>query len=124
MSDDHSQHYSESSFWKKVKKVAKKIGRPLLHKSLILYYVGADPKTPKWAKGTVAAALGYFIWPLDAIPDFVPAVGYGDDAVAIAAALAAIAMCITKEHRSKATLKLRDWFASDEGQEVVKLPNN
>src|SRR4030042_5157737 len=101
MSDEFSQHYSEQSFWEKVKKYAKQIGRATLEKALILYYVGIDQNTPLWAKGVISAALGYLIFPLDAIPDLTPFVGYADDAGAIAAALAAVAMCISKEHRDK-----------------------
>jgi uncharacterized membrane protein YkvA (DUF1232 family) len=107
---DYKEHYSEESFWGKVKKYGRKVGAETLEKVLILYYVGIDPLTPKWAKGVIAGALGYFIFPLDAIPDLTPIVGYADDLGAITAALAAIAMCITKEHKNKAKEKLKEWF--------------
>ena len=105
-----SSHYSEASFWEKVKGSAKTAGKEVLEKALILYYVGIDPHTPAWAKGIVAAALGYFIFPLDAIPDLAPFVGYSDDLGAIAAALAAIAACISKTHVSDAKAKVAEWF--------------
>ena len=107
---DYKEQYSEESFWGKVKKYAKKIGAETMEKVLILYYVGIDPLTPAWAKGVIAGALGYFIFPLDAIPDITPIVGYADDLGVLAAALASIAMCITKEHRNKAKEKLKEWF--------------
>jgi uncharacterized membrane protein YkvA (DUF1232 family) len=106
---DYKEHYSEESFWGKVKKYGRKVGAETLEKVLILYYVGIDPLTPKWAKGVIAGALGYFIFPLDAIPDLTPIVGYADDLGAITAAIATIAMCITKEHRKKAKEKLKEW---------------
>ena len=80
MSDDYAEHYSERSFWGKVKRYAKQIGKATVEKALILYYVGVDSKTPKWAKGVIAASLGYLIFPLDSIPDLTPFVGYADDA--------------------------------------------
>ncbi|MCE9614212.1 MAG: DUF1232 domain-containing protein [Lentisphaerae bacterium] len=113
MTEDFSKHFSKASFWKKVKTYARQIGRGSLHQALILYYVGIDPKTPAWAKGVVAAALGYLIFPLDAIPDLTPFAGYADDAGAIAAALAAIAMRINKRHRDQASAQLKAWFGDD-----------
>ncbi len=89
LDDDFSKHYSESSFWDKLLHYAKQAGREVVHKALILYYVGNDPATPVWAKGVIAAALGYFIFPIDAIPDLTPFIGYADDLGAIVAAMAA-----------------------------------
>jgi uncharacterized membrane protein YkvA (DUF1232 family) len=54
--------------------------------------------------------LGYLIYPLDAIPDLTPIVGYADDLGARPSALAARPMCITKEHKNKAKEKLKEWF--------------
>ena len=38
----------------------------------------------------IVGALAYFICPVDAIPDLTPIVGYADDAVVIAAAVASL----------------------------------
>ena len=110
MEDNYSKHYSDSSFWDKIGKYAKQIGRKTLHSALILYYVGIDNKTPSWAKGVILASLGYLIFPFDAIPDLTPFAGYADDAGAIASALAAIAGSITIEHKNKADQKIGEWF--------------
>ena len=85
---DYKEQYSEDSFWGKVKKYGKKVGSETLEKVLILYYVGIDPLTPAWAKSVIAGALGYFIFPLDAIPDITPVVGYADDLGVLVAVLA------------------------------------
>jgi len=42
---------------------------------LILFYALQSPYTPAWAKSFVLGALGYFIFPVDAIPDIVTGVG-------------------------------------------------
>ncbi len=110
MEDNYAKHYSEKSFWDKIKKYAKQIGNKTLHSALILYYVGVDKQTPSWAKGVILASLGYLIFPFDAIPDITPFAGYADDAGAIASALAAIAGSITNEHKSKADQKIVEWF--------------
>jgi uncharacterized membrane protein YkvA (DUF1232 family) len=110
MEENYSKHYSEKSFWDKVKKYAKQIGNKTLHSALVLYYVGLDNQTPKWAKGVILASLGYLIFPFDAIPDITPFAGYADDAGAIASALAVIAGSITIEHKNKADQKIVEWF--------------
>ena len=54
--------------------------------------------------------LGYFIAPIDAIPDLTPIVGYSDDLGSLAMALAAVAIFIDDEVKDKARKKLKDWF--------------
>jgi uncharacterized membrane protein YkvA (DUF1232 family) len=110
MNDDYSKQFTDDSFWTKLRSFAKQAGREVVEKSLTLYYVGTDPTVPVWAKGIVTAALGYFIVPLDAIPDLAPFVGYADDLGAISMALAAIASCVSQAHVEKAKTKTVEWF--------------
>src|SRR4051794_22231818 len=79
---------------------------PLAQDVVAMYFCLLDPKTPLWVKGTVAAALAYFILPLDAIPDILPVIGLSDDVSVLAAAFTAISASITDEHRRKA----REWM--------------
>lgn len=102
--------YSDEGFWNKVVSFAKAAGREVIEKALWLYYAAQDPATPTWAKGVVYSALGYFILPIDAIPDLAPVVGYTDDLGVLAAAVAAIATYITKDVKAKAAKKMKDWF--------------
>jgi uncharacterized membrane protein YkvA (DUF1232 family) len=102
--------YSDNGFWDKVITFAKTAGREVIEKSLWLYYAAQNPKTPAWAKTIIYGALGYFIFPLDAIPDPTPVVGYTDDLGVLAAAVAAVAMYITQEVKALAAQKLNDWF--------------
>ena len=110
MSENYSKHYSEKNFWEKLRKYTLQIGQVTVQKALTLYYVGIDPKTPKWAKGVVVVALGYLIFPLDAIPDLTPFAGYADDAGAIATAMASILVSIDESHLIKADQKMQEWF--------------
>lgn len=66
-----------------------------------------DEDTPIWAKTTIMGALGYFISPLDAIPDITPFVGYSDD---LGILVAAVATHIKDEHVEKAKETLKKWF--------------
>lgn len=52
-----------------------------------VYAAFANPSAPTAAKMAVAAALAYFILPTDALPDFLPALGFTDDAAVIGLAL-------------------------------------
>ena len=67
-------------------------------------------ETPAWAKGVIYGALGYFIFPLDAIPDVVPVVGYADDLGVLTAALAMVAIHITPEIKEQGRQRLEQWF--------------
>ena len=61
-----------------------------------MYFCVLDPATPVWVKAIAAAALAYFILPLDAVPDLLPIVGLSDDASVLAAAFAAISTHVTR----------------------------
>jgi len=63
-----------------------KVVRDLAINVMCLWEMLVDPDYPiAWkTKTSVLAALGYFISPLDAIPDFTPGAGYMDDALVVA----------------------------------------
>jgi uncharacterized membrane protein YkvA (DUF1232 family) len=106
--NDHADQYSESSFWDKVVGSFKRAGRALIMQSLKLYYAGVSPSTPLWAKSMVFGALGYFISPIDAVPDVIPIVGFSDDAVVLSGAIAAVATYISDSIIEQAKSKLND----------------
>jgi uncharacterized membrane protein YkvA (DUF1232 family) len=114
MSEDNQfeSAYSEHSFWEKMKRYAKTAGREVVERALLLFYAAQEEKAPAWAKGTIAAALGYFIVPLDAITDLAPGVGYADDLGVLVLAVAAVATYINDDVRAKTTRKLDDWFGA------------
>jgi uncharacterized membrane protein YkvA (DUF1232 family) len=107
---DYSREFSDQSFWDKIKNFAVKAGKEVIEKALTLYYCFMDGDTPAWAKGVILAALGYFIAPIDAIPDMTPFVGYADDLGALILASTSVAAHIKKEHIDKARGKLGEWF--------------
>lgn len=82
---------------------------PMAEEVVALYFCMLDARTPLWVKGTAAAALAYFILPLDAVPDVLPLIGLGDDMTVLSAAIAAVSAHITAEHRSRA----RRWMAHE-----------
>jgi len=89
-----------SDFMVRLKHVAKRI--PFAEDLLAAWFCAGDPATPRRVRMTLLAALGYFVLPVDAIPDIMPLLGFTDDAAVIAAAIAAVAGSITIEHRERA----------------------
>jgi uncharacterized membrane protein YkvA (DUF1232 family) len=95
-----------AEFLGRLKRVAKRV--PFAEDLLAAWICTRDPATPRRVRLTLLAALGYFVLPLDAIPDILPVIGFTDDAAVIAAALAAVAGSITPEHREKAKRTLAE----------------
>jgi uncharacterized membrane protein YkvA (DUF1232 family) len=110
MSNAFEKAFSERGFWDKVLKYAKAAGYEVIEKALWLYYAAQSPQTPVWAKTTIYGALGYFIFPLDAIPDLAPVLGYSDDLGVLTAAVVAVAVHITADIKARSTQQLKDWF--------------
>ena len=103
---NYDEAYSKESFRKKVAAFAPAAGKEVIRGALVLYRCLRDPNTPKWARARIIGALGYFIFPLDAIPDVVPLAGFSDDLGVLAFALATVALHIKPEHKRKADEKL------------------
>lgn len=93
-------------FWPKMKAVAAKI--PFAEDALAAYYCALDRETPLRVRGTLLAALAYFIMPLDLLPDFLPALGFTDDAAVLMMAFQLISSHIKSEHREAAKAALHD----------------
>lgn len=107
---NYESTYTDNSFWEKIKKYAKSAGESVLEPALKMYYAAQDKDTPLWAKSTIYGALGYFISPIDAIPDITPVIGYTDDLAVLVAALATVSAYIKKKHSKKAKKTLKQWF--------------
>lgn len=94
--------------FQKLARAARTAGHHVLEKVLWLYFALEAPGTPAWAKSTIVGALAYFVLPVDAVPDFLPGMGYTDDAGVIAAAVAAVAMHIDADVKRRAREKMAD----------------
>lgn len=46
-----------------------------------------DPEVPRPARATLWFLTGYLLMPIDLVPDFIPVLGYADDAIVVAIAL-------------------------------------
>jgi uncharacterized membrane protein YkvA (DUF1232 family) len=90
----------ERDFWQKLKATARKI--PFIDDLVSVYYCALDPATPRQAKYILYGALAYFILPFDLVADFMPLLGFADDAAVLYAAIRTVAPHIKPQHRVSA----------------------
>lgn len=92
-------------FWRKIKRVAAQI--PFAEDLLTAYYCAFDRATPTQVRTVLIGALAYFVLPFDAVPDFLPVLGFTDDAAVLATALKIVVDNIRPEHREAAKRALQ-----------------
>lgn len=107
----YQNEYSEEKLWDKLKKFAVKLGGKSTYYALVLYYVLQSPTVTVSNKALILGALGYFILPLDLIPDVIPALGFTDDAAALGIAYKAIQASVSPDIEAKAQDKVDEWFS-------------
>jgi len=115
MTEERSVVVAEPAFdadrlWDKLARFARRAGRIVVERALRLYYAAQDPRTPPWAKRAIYAALAYFIVPFDLIPDFVPGVGFTDDAGTLLFTLFVVSAYVHADVKLHARRKMIDWF--------------
>lgn len=119
----YQKHYSDKGLLDKIGKTFKKAGRKVIYYVLLLFYVLKDENTPTQHKMIILGALGYFILPMDLIPDFIPIAGFTDDATALISCLRSVYKNTTPEVRERAIKKLNEWFEKTEPAEINGYDN-
>lgn len=115
------KHYSDASFWDKLKRYSKLAGMKVVYPALLLQYLMKSDDVPLKAKLILSAALGYFILPVDFIPDFAPFIGFADDLSVIILILRQMAVHITPEIRKNARVHLSKWFGETDNEPLDLL---
>ncbi len=98
----YSGYYREGSFKNKIVRVAAGIGLAATEEALCLYYLlcSGSHRLTVQDKAMIIGALGYFVMPIDLIPDFIlAAVGFSDDVAVIMLVLNALEKKITPDIR-------------------------
>jgi uncharacterized membrane protein YkvA (DUF1232 family) len=108
--DEDTQEKQEAKvrrrFWPTFKKAARQI--PFSRDLAAAYYCAMDRETPLRVRGILLAALGYFVLPIDAIPDVLAVVGFTDDIAVLTTAFALINRHIKERHYEAADRVLAD----------------
>ncbi len=80
----------------------------------LLRRLAADPALPRSIRIRLFLLLGYLLLPIDLVPDFIPVLGYADDAIIIAIALRSIG------RRAGAATIDRHWPGTPDGLRLIK----
>jgi uncharacterized membrane protein YkvA (DUF1232 family) len=75
----------------------------------LLRRLAADSDVPRTARVRLALLLGYLALPFDLVPDFVPVLGYADDAIIASLVLRSVV------RRAGSPLIRRHWPGSEDG---------
>ena len=79
----------------------------------LLRRLAADADVPRAARLRLCMLLGYLALPFDIVPDFVPVLGYADDAIIVSAVLRSIV------HRAGIDAVRAHWPGTDDGFAAV-----
>lgn len=80
----------------------------------LLRRLAADPQLPRGVRVRLVLLVGYLLLPIDLVPDFIPVLGYADDAVIVALALRSVI------RRAGPAALERHWPGAPEGLAVVR----
>ena len=117
----YADFFSENSLLSKIKNYFREAGIRVVYSALLLYYAFTRKETPLWARNIIFGVLGYFISPIDALPDLTPIIGYTDDLGVLSFGLVTIACYVNKEVKEKARGKLKDWFGEYSEKELEEV---
>ncbi|WP_214105439.1 YkvA family protein [Acrocarpospora catenulata] len=71
--------------------------------------LAADPALPRGVRVRLALLLAYLAFPIDLVPDFIPILGYADDAIIVTAVLRSVV------RRAGLAAVRRNWPGTDDG---------
>lgn len=80
----------------------------------LLRWLATDPDLPRGVRVRLWLLLAYLLLPIDLIPDFVPVLGYADDALVVALALRSVT------RRAGADALARHWPGTSTGLRTVQ----
>jgi uncharacterized membrane protein YkvA (DUF1232 family) len=81
---------------------------------VLLRRLAADPDLPRGIRIRLVLLLVYLILPIDLIPDFIPVIGYADDAIIVALVLRAVT------RRAGPAALEKHWPGTTEGLQAVR----
>ncbi len=121
--------FSKYKLFEKIGLATKSAGIIVIYPALVLYYLFQDKNVPTRSKSMIVAALAYFIFPIDSIPDMTPIIGYSDDIGVLYVTIMQLVKYITPDILIKVKIKIADWFGEikvveKQEQRFLKKINN
>lgn len=117
----YARQFSEKRLFQKLRTYTRQAGLKVVYSALLMFYAFRRKETPLWARRIIIGVLGYFIMPIDALPDLTPIIGYTDDLGVLSFGLVTIAAFINDDVRINARKKLKDWFGEFDVQELREV---
>ena len=118
---EYEKDFSFDKLMSKIKETAKKAGLKAIYMALLLYYALDSPTISTMDKAIIYGALGYFICPIDLVPDILPFIGLTDDIAVLAWAFSRVKHNVNDMTREKAKTKLKIWFGNFDEAEIDDL---
>ena len=113
--------FNTEKLWSWINRYTGTLGQKLVYSILLLYFAYNRSDTPAWAKNIIIGAIGYFLSPIDSIPDLTPFLGLTDDIGVLSFGLVSIACYINDEVREKALIKLHAFFDDVDAESIASV---
>jgi uncharacterized membrane protein YkvA (DUF1232 family) len=111
--EQFGRYYSDQSFWRKIERFGRLAGAKAVYQAVLLWYVATKPSTPLPVKLLIFGGLGYFILPIDAVPDILVGIGYADDMAILVGIVSAYGMYMDDASKARARAKVKEIFGND-----------
>lgn len=86
--------------------------------SVMLWFACRHPQTPWLAKAIAAVAVAYALSPIDLIPDFIPVLGYLDDALLLPAMVWLAVKCLPEAVKDECQRQAQAWLETHDTKPV------
>lgn len=116
----YSKYFNVNSLFEKIGSFAKKAGVTAIYNALLLYYSSMDKNMPTQDRVIILAALGYFILPVDLIPDLIPG-GLVDDGAALSWAVKKVWNNVSDQTKAQAKRRLTQWFGTIKESDLISF---
>jgi len=78
---------------------------------LALWFALRHPSTPRWIKLGLVIVVAYALSPIDLIPDFIPVIGYLDEAILLPLAVGLLARALPEDVMAACRAQAEQWLA-------------
>lgn len=116
----YQTNYNEENFFKKIIEFGRKAGESVVYAGLLLFAVLKSSEAKATDRAIIIGALGYFILPIDIIPDILPG-GYLDDFGILMKALTMVKELVTEDMKDNARKKIKKIFKSYKVNDLEKV---
>lgn len=101
----------------KVKDWARRLKRDIV----ALWFACKDGRTPRGAKALAIFTVGYALSPIDLIPDFIPLLGFVDDAIILPGLIWLLLRMIPTDVMADCRSKAEQWLAAGNAKPVSRV---